>query len=799
MIKNYFLVAWRNLVKNKVLSVIKIAGLSIGLTVCILIFLYSKDEISFDQFHANKENIYRVYQRMRMGNNPPFTLSIAQPVWSEAFRDEIPEVTVRVRQVKYPVTTKKGNDVFTEEPLFADKNFFSVFSFQLLNGNPQTALNDMYSIVLSKTIAKKYFGEEDPKGKIMQIRMRDEFENFTVSGVASDPPQNSTITFDMLIPLEFYLKDQIHTGWLGGSVNTFLVLDPKADRKVVTNKMQAVFDKNTRAQIEKMQKEQGVSGEILLGIQPITDVHVNKELGAHNGLAEVSSPQFSYLLSSIAIFILLIACINFINLSIGQSLKRSREIGIRKVVGGNRKQLIWQFLAESFVISLIAFVLAITLAFAILPFFNDLAGKKLSLTYLADGWLYLGWFVLLLATSFIAGFYPSLVLSSFQPLRVLSGKEKLMGKNYFARGLIVFQFALAIFLIIGTIAVYTQLNYLFNKDLGYDKENLVKIALPPFSKDNPKLIKHFKHDLASQSEIVNIGTRNLGRSITGVVADAKQFEIDINSIDENFFPTFKIPFRIGRNFSSEFPADSVQSAIVNETFLKEAGWNTENALGKSFKLMEEDKTLTIVGVAKDYHFKTLKEKTSAQLFTMGPESQYGEIWVKIKPENVPGTVALLSKTFRDITPFVPFSYDFMNMINAKNYEREIKWKQIVGISAILFIFISCIGMLGLVMLSVEQRTKEIGIRKVLGAAVFNVLVLVSKEFTVLVLIAFVVAIPAGYYAINFWLQDFPYRTTIQWWMFALGGLTAILLALITISFQAVKAALANPVKSLRTE
>jgi putative ABC transport system permease protein len=798
MIKNYFIIAWRNLWRNKIFSVIKILGLSIGLTVCMLIFLYSKDEISFDQFHENKMQLYRIVQTWKLGKEPAQKLGITNAIMGESFAKEIPEVQQYVRINGVGVTVKKGNDVFPENPLFVDDNFFSVFTFPLLEGNRMTALKDPHSIVLSEKMAKKYFGITDVMGKIMQLKMNDEFENFTVTALIKNAPQNSTLNVDMLLPFKYYQKNDRNVGWLGGSLNTFLMLSPQANIKTVSTKMQAIFEKNTKDELAKASKEQGIAMKIDLGLQPLTDIHLSTAAGPANGMADGSKPVYSYILTCIAVFILIIACINFINLAIAQSLKRSKEIGIRKVVGSSRKQLIKQFLVESFVISLIAFVIAIFLTIAILPFFNELADKKLSLSYLTDGYLYAGYFLLLLVTSFIAGFYPSLVLSSFQPVKVLYSKQKLFGKNYLTKGLIVLQFALAIFLIIGTIAINAQLNYLQHKDLGYDSKNLVSINLP-YSRQSDKLSTLFKNELTNQGSIVSVAARNGGRNISGVKADQKQIIIEYNKIDEKFLPTFKIPVIAGRNFSPDYPSDSMHSVIVNESFVKEAGWNLNNAVGKTITYMDQKTSATIVGVIKNYHFTSLKEEINPELFTMDSSFFYGQIWVKINPEKIPQALTLLQNTFRKIVPFYPYEYQFMNDINKRNYETESKWKQIISIASGLFIFISCIGLLGLVIISIEQRTKEIGIRKVLGAAISRIVVLISKEFIILISIAFVIAVPVGYYFIHKWLQDFAYRIHIGWWMFALAGALVIIIALLTMSFQAIKAAVANPVKSLRTE
>jgi putative ABC transport system permease protein len=559
-----------------------------------------------------------------------------------------------------------------------------------------------------------------------------------------------------------------------------------------------VFDKNTKDFLAKAEKEQGMSIKAKLELQPLTDIHLSKKAGPDNGMTDGSKSAYSYILTCIAVFILIIACINFINLAVAQSLKRSKEIGIRKVVGGTRGQLIKQFLAESFLVSVIAFVIAIILMITILPFFNELANKKLSLSYLSDGYLYAGYFLLLLVTSFTAGFYPSLVLSAFQPVKVLYSRQKLMGKNYLTKGLIVLQFTLAIFLIIGTIAVNSQLNFLLHTDLGYDTKNLVMINLP-HTKTSEKIPALFKNELANQPGIVSIAARNGGRSITGVKADEKNITIEYNKIDDKFLPTFKIPITAGRNFSPDYPSDSMHSVIVNESFVREAGWKMNAAVGKTINFIDGNRPVTIVGLIKDYHFTSLKEKITPELFSMDPGTNYAQVWVKIKSANIPKTLALLENTYKKFVPYYPYSYQFMDEINAKNYESEAKWKQIINISSALFIFISCIGLLGLVIISIEQRTKEIGIRKVLGAAVSRIILLISKQFIILISIAFIVAVPIAYYATSEWLRDFAYRINIGWWMFGLAGALVVFIAMLTMSFQAIKAAVANPVKSLRSE
>ena len=798
MIPNYFKTAWRNIFRNRVFAAIEISSLSIGLSVCMLIILYTKDEISFDRFHAKQSRIYRVVQTMQVGQDHSDKMGITMAPLGPAYAQNIPSIEKFVRINEFETTVKRGNELFTEKPLFVDPDFFNVFSFDLRKGNPDAVLKDLYSVVLSADYAKKYFGSEDPVGKTIQIKLYDDFENFTVTGVSENSPQNSSIQFSFLLPLEYYFRNNPHDGWIGGSYNTFLLTKPHTDTGLLVRQMQFIFDQHTSDQIAQFKKQQGISLRVIQGVQPIRATHLDTSIGTDNGLAGSSDRSYSYLLTGIAIFILIIACINFVNLAVSQSLKRSKEIGVRKVMGGTRKQLMTQFLSESFLVTLIAFVFAILLTSLALPVFNDLSNKKLSLSYLADTNLYFGYLLLLLLTSFISGFYPALVLSGFQPAKVLYSKQKLMGRNYFTRGLIVLQFALAIFLIIGAISVSSQLNYLAGKDLRYDPKNLVRIDLP-FNNDNNNLIDVARQELSKYPGIAHIAARNRGRAITGVKADGKEIEIDENRIDENFFATFNIPFISGRNFSPFSAFDSSQSVIVNESFVSKAGWDPRQALGKQIHSMEGKEVYTIIGVIRDYHFLSLKQNISPQFFTMSKVEPLGQIWVKFNGKQVQKTLANVEQVLRKLSPFYPFEFKFMEDINARNYEGERRWREIISISSVLFIFISCIGLLGLVMLSVEQRTKEIGIRKVLGAAVGGIVFLISREFLTIVCLSFIIAAPLGYIAVKNWLQNFAYRMNISWTIFALAAFLILTLASMTLCFQAMRAARANPARSLRTE
>ncbi len=799
MYKSYFKIGWRNLVGNKTLAFIKIFGLSIGLSACMLIFLYAKDEMSYDQFHENKTRLYRIIQTFDIGGRPSQTVGTTNAVVGETFARELPEVQHYVRINGFPVTIKKDDVMLTENTLFVDDNFFSVFTFPLWAGDARTALKELHSVVLSKDMALKYFGTVDVIGKSLEIKIGDDFEDFSIRGVSENFPQNSTLKTGVLLPFESYERYNDNKDWFGGSMNTFVLLTPQADDNTVAGKMQAVFDRNITGEIARAKERLGTEVSISLALQSLTDIHLSTQAGPDNGMTDGSKSVYSYILTCIAVFILVIACINFVNLSVAQSLRRSKEIGIRKVIGSTRKQIVRLFLTESFLVSAVAFVISILLALLVLPLFNELANKKLSLSYLSDGYLYAGFFLLLLVTAFFTGSYPSLVLSAFQPVKALYSREKLMGKNYLTKSLIVLQFALAVFLIIGTIAIHSQMNFLLHADLGYDSRNLVRIDIP-VSKSSDRLPELFKNELEGKPGIVNVAAKNAGRRTSGVKVDGKTIDIEMGKVNESFLPVFRIPILAGRNFSPDFPSDSSYSVIVNESFVKEAGWNLDVAVGKTVNYLDDTKpAATVVGVIKDYHFASLKEKITPQLLTMEPTFNYGQLWVKISAEDTPATLALLRDTYGELVRYFPYTYHFMDDLHAKNYEAEAKWKQIIAFASGLFIIISCMGLFGLVMLSAGQRTKEIGIRKVLGASVSKIMLMLSKEFVLLVSIAFVVASPIGYYVVDGWLQGFAYRISMGWWMFFSGGAMVMAIALATMGFQAIKAATGNPVNSLKSE
>jgi len=796
MIKNYFKTAFRNLARNKVYSFINIAGLSIGLACTMFIMLYVKDEVSFDRFHKNVNHIYRIARKAN-GINLNGTTGFLQ---GPRFTQNVPGIKSFVRVQGGAEDIKKGTEVQEQGGvLHVDSNFFSVFTFPLLSGSPATCLTEPHSIVLSEDAAKKYFATTDAVGKVLMVKEDTTFVPYKVTAVAKRCPQNSSIQFDALLPFKVSDADAKDThNWFNSFLTTFVVLDDNVNQQATEKQMQSFYVADAKQTFYEMLKNDGGNpDDIPMGtyfLQPYLDMHLNTQLPASDGLTNASNPMYSYLLSGIALFVLLIACINFVNLTIARSVKRAKEIGIRKVMGSDRKQLIFQFLGESFFLCTVAFVVAILLVQLLLPLFNELANKALAISYLFDAKLISGYIALYIITGLLAGFYPALVLSGYNPVQTLYSRFQIAGKNYLQKSLVVLQFTLASFLIIATCTIYAQFNFLTKTDLGYDDNNLVIVNKNGLTSADAAA---FKNELLKNPNIAGVSVKNAGARGTGTknaIGSTTYFADE--TVDENYLPLLKIPLIAGRNFSTAFPADFTQSVIVNESFVKAANW--KNPVGETINILgNSNETYRVIGVVKDYHFASLTKKITPQLFNM--HGLYGTYYIRIKPNTAASSLKWIQKTYQQFYPMNPYSYVFKNDENRKQYADVEKWKQIILFGAILTIFISCIGLFGLSVLSAEKRTKEISIRKVLGASVQQILTTLSTDFIKLVAIALIIATPLVYLAANKWLQNYPYRIEISWRLFASAGILVMLIALFTVSFQSIKAAVANPVKSLRTE
>jgi putative ABC transport system permease protein len=795
MLKNYFITTLRNLSRNKIFSLINLSGLSVGLACCMLIFLYAKDELSYDRFHEKKNEIYRITSIATSPDGNAMKMGITGMVPGPAFNREIPEVKTFVRLQDDGFAVRRGTEIFQQQTQVVDSNFFSVFTFPLLHGNAQSVLNDPYSLVLSEETAKKYFGTNEAVGQTLELKVDSTFKPFKVTGIAKNAPQNSSIKFSMLLPMSFKRLQGEDKDWLNFYLNTFVVLPAGANTQNIEAKMAQVFGRNAKQQLQEAIEKYNYKEKISYHLQPFLEIHLSQDFKAENGLSDASNPVYSYILSGISLFIFLIACINFINLTVARSLKRAKEIGIRKVMGSQRRQLIAQFLGESFILAFFAFLLAIGLVFLLLPFFNTLANKALSFSYLLDAKLITGFIGMFVLTGLLAGIYPALVLSRFNPVETLYGKLRFGGRNLLAKSLVVLQFSLATFLVIATVVIYAQFSFLVNYNLGYNDKNVAVLNAGPFSRDKLDLIKT---TLLQNPAVTAVAADQGGRWGTHAhINGGQDAEFDMKIIDENYLSLLQIPVASGRGFSKAFASDTATGVMVNESFVKMAGWKTP--LGETVDFFYQNKKYNVIGVVKDYHYTALNEKIGPQIFLANPQYQLRDVFVKIKPDKTAEVLPFLQKTFKQLFPFQPYTYKFKDADNEQQYAAEKKWKQIISFGAVLTIFISCIGLFGLSLLAAERRTKEIGIRKVLGASVAAITRALATSFLKLVLLSAIIAIPAAALLMQQWLQNYPYRVSLSWWMYGLATTMIFLIALLTISFQSVKAAMANPVKNLRTE
>ncbi len=807
MLKNYLKIAFRSLMKNKIYTAINILGLSVGLACCVLILLHVQDELSYDDFHPNKEQLYRVaLERIY----PEYTTlyAIIPSGFSEAFAQEIPEVEKSTRLVGFPNftnTVEYEDKVFEENYVFfADSNFFSVFDYEILQGDPDAMLKNPGTVILTESTAQKYFGDENPVGKTIQVNNNDT----EVVGIMQDLPENSHMKFD-------FLSSSVNLGFLGQpnytgfSSYTYLELVPGADPQQVEAKIPAIVEKYASGQI---QRELGISYEEYTAagngynyfLQPITDIHLHSNL--QNEIRPNGSITYVYIFVSIAVLILLIACINFVNLATARSAERAREVGVRKVMGSDRAQLIRQFLTESVFISLLSLVVAFAIIQLILPFFNELAQKELALNLLGNtliGPLLLGFALLV---GLLAGLYPAFYISSMKPVEVMKGKFRSNTKGQWLRnGLVVFQFAISIVLISGTLVVNSQMDYIQNKRLGFDKENVLVID-NVVNLDQPGTYKQALRNLASVSSVGASSTMP-GGNFFGIQfqkpGSQEVFTAKGMTADDRYIETIDINIIEGRSFSEEF--DDSLNIILNESAVRAMGLedpvgaqltNTNNVNNQQVTTV-----YTVIGVAENFNFESLRTQITP-LVILSSSSQFGFetfMAVRLSTANFNDTINRIEGLWKEISPGTPFSYSFLDNDLAELYQAEQRSAKIFAVFAILAIIIACVGLFGLAAYTAYQRTKEIGVRKVLGATVPNIVMLLSLDFAKLVGIAFVIATPVAWFGMQNWLQNFAFRVDLGVMTFATAGLIALAIALVTVSYQAISAAVVNPVNSLRSE
>ena len=795
MLKNYLTIALRNIKKSKVYSFLNICGLAIGMAVFILIFLYLRYELSFDQWHENSDRIYRVVQRqfgnMYLGSD---RFAVTPGPLAAALMEDFPEVECATRIDNFPEAPFSYNEKhFVEKSgLWADPNFFKVFSIDLTLGDPETALSEPYSILFSESQAKKYFDDTDPIGKTVHYNNE---HDMIVTGVFKDFPKNSHFSGDIILPLDAQVEfsNRNLDTWGSNSYFTYLLLNEGSDPEALEDKLPSL--------IKKYSKGKGWD-DAQHYLQPLTRIHLYSNINFE--IAPNSDIKFIYLFSSIAFLILIIACINYINLSTARSAKRSKEVGLRKVVGAQRNQLFRQFFGESTLITFMALLLTFGLIALSLPAFNRFVERDITFNPLNNPGLLLGILITFTLVALLAGGYPAAYISRFRPLSALKSSSDRGRKSVFFRNtLVVFQFVISILLILSTVVVSSQLRFIQNREMGYNREHIV--VLRPRDANLRNQIEVFKAELKSSRDILNVSTStslpNHIRSSTSAQWPGKPDDVEIpiytGESDFDFVDVFELKIALGRNFSREYSSDANGAFLINESAAKAIGW--ENPLGKEFSRWGNEKPAgQIVGVLKDFHMHSLHQEIEPLYIFLRP-ANYSYLSIKIRSENIPGTLSFIEETFKIFSPTYPFEYSFFDEVFDRAYKAEQKIGRLFNTFSLLTIFIACLGLFGLASFTAETRTKEIGIRKVLGASVPNIIQLLNQEYVKKVILAAVVAWPLGFYAMSKWLENFHYRIKLGIVPFLAAGLIALAIVLITVSVQTFRAATANPAESIHYE
>lgn len=807
MFKNYFKTALRNLLKRKGYTFLNILGLAIGMACSLMILLYIQDELSYDKFNVNADQIYRINFFFRMGGREGHA-AVTSPPSAQVLINEFPEITDAVRFRDRGSRIIKYEDISFKEKriIFADASFFRVFSVPMIKGNPDTALEKPNTLVLSQTTVEKYFGDEEPVGKTVKINNE---TDYMITGIYEDIPHNSHFHFDVMLSMSS-LEESRDLSWLSQNFQTYLVLNANADIQALEAKFPDILLKYMGPQVqqilgqtmEELMASQNMAME--LSLMPIKDIHLHSDVDAE--LEPNSDIKYVYIFSAIALFILIIASINFMNLSTARASGRAKEVGIRKVLGSYKKDLIKQFLTESMLLSLISLGLAVVMVMLALPSFNRLSGKALSplglLSFPMIGSL-LGVTIL---TGLFAGSYPAFFISAFQPVSVLKGQNRTGVKTGLLRsGLVVFQFAASIILIIGTIVVYNQLHYIQNKKLGFEKEQVVILEDANLLGDQAET---FKKEMLKYSQIVNVSISGFlpvtsNRNSTTIFPDGnfddpRTASIQAWRVDYDYIKTMGMKIAKGRDFSRDYSTDT-EATIINQQAVKQYGY--DDPLGQRLNRFTSDggdsQSYEVIGVVEDFHFDSLRNSIEPMILYLGSSSS--SMSFRFKTDEVAKTIELLRSKWKEFLPHQPFIYSFLDERFFEVYETEQRFGKIFGVFAGLAIFIGCLGLFGLASFVAEKRTKEIGIRKVLGASVPSITGLLMKEFLVLICLANFVAWPVSYFVMKGWLNDFAFRMQLQVWIFVAAGVLTLFIAMLTVCFQSIKAALANPADSLMYE
>jgi putative ABC transport system permease protein len=795
MFLNNLKIAIRNLLKNKTVSFINVFGLSIGITCTILILLWVQDEVNFDKFHKNGKQIYRVVQEDKDGKNSRTPALLAPEITAK-----IPEIVSFTRVFKLPgLIFKQETNIFNEgKGIVVDPQFFTIFDFPFIEGNPETALSAPSNVIITESLAKKYFGNSDPINKTINI---DGKSASVVTGVIKDIPKNSHLKFDFVLPFclwEAIMPSDVNN-WGAFNYTTYLQLAPGADIAAANQKINQIAKDKLPSQLLAFWNK--------FELQPLSQTHLSADISNHHFLGNftvVEDRNTVYIFSCIAFFILFLACINFMNLSIAQSGSRTLEIGLKKVMGSSKVQLRKQFMSEFFLISLIALTIAIIAVHLLLPWFNQISGKALIVNHAKNIIPYL---IILLLTTLLGGFYPTFSLSSFNPAQTLKAQVHGPHKTSSLRSfLVIFQFAVSIILLAGTFIVNKQLQYIQDKKLGFQKENIV---YAPITGNSASRYKTMKEELLKNPDILAVSAKDCLptttlRNLVDFYWDDKKPDqevmMELTGVDYQYFEQLNIGLLAGRSFSEAFPGDASSAFVLNEEAVKQTG--LESPIGKKFATW--NKSGTIVGIIKNTNFKSLHEKPNPQVYHVMNNIQEeagltGVMLIKLNGMKQAEALSFFEKTWKNLNSDTPFEYHFLDQTYDQLYASERRINLIFSYFSILAILIACLGLLGLALYSADQRTKEIGIRKVNGAKISEVLVMLNKDFVKWVAIAFVIATPIAYYAMHKWLQNFAYKTELSWWIFALAGVLALGIALLTVSFQSWKAARRNPVEALRYE
>jgi putative ABC transport system permease protein len=805
MLKNYIKIALRNLVRHKGYSFINIFGLATGIVCCLLILVYVKDELSYDKYHDKADRIFRIVNAGVIRGNQ-IEMPLVSGPWGPAMVEEIPEVlkAVRIKPPDSRWVIAHEEKKYPEKGLyFVDPSFFGVFDVEMVVGDPDKALDAPYSMVITEEMAEKYFGEEDPIGKII---VGDNWMNLNITGIMKKHPPSTHMDYDFLVNFETLNKaiepvnkqllyGDLSRQWQNFRIYTYLLLDANADPDSVETKMQALLEER----LGKMLRTFGV--ELNPYLQKLTDIHLKSNLEGE--LGPTGDESYIYIFSAVAVFILLIACINFMNLSTARSENRAKEVGIRKVVGADRTQLIKQFLGESITFAFFASIVAgIAVIFLLNPF-NIIAEKNIAVSSLINVQTVFLLIGLIISVGALSGSYPAFLLSAFRPAEVLSGKKhKGASGGLLRKVLVVVQFAISVFLIIGLSVIYSQMGYIKNRPLGYDKRNIMAI---PLSDPAPRsTYESYKTALLSNSQITSVSAAStIPGGLFGIAllrpagrpAD-ENLTLQFMIVDYDFIDTFGIQLHEGRDFSKEFTTDANRVLLLNEEAVKQFGF--DSGIDKRLAGGGPD-DLPVVGVLKDYYFKSLHQNIEPFAMLLGTEQGFNWVYIKATEENMSRVMQFAEQEWRRINPGHPFEYTFVDRNNDMMYQSEIKLSRLFSIFTAIAIYIACLGLFGLASFTVVQRTKEIGMRKVLGATVGGIIVILSKEYVKWVVIANVFAWPLAYYFMRRWLEEFAYHTNPNVFVFIASGLLALIIALLTVSVQTFKAATANPVDSLRYE